>query len=67
VFENYGIEQLVGAIKARVEELGGEIKPPDAMSEAKRVQRQAAYYRDRDSLLRDSRLSNAAPINRQYA
>lgn len=50
--EDYGIEQLVGAIKLRVQEQGGTIAPPDAMSEAKRVQREAAYLEQREELMR---------------
>ena len=41
--QDYGIEQLVGAIKLRVQEQGGKFTPPDAMSEAKRVQREATH------------------------
>ncbi len=53
--EDYPIDQLVGAIKARVQEQGGTIVPLDAMGEAKRVQREAAYLDERDSLMRDQR------------
>ena len=53
--ESYGPEQLVGAIKARVQEQGGVVTPPDAMSEAKRVKREADYLRDREALMRDRR------------
>lgn len=51
----YGLEQLAGAIKARVQEHGGEIKPLDSMHEARRVKRQAEFLSDRDSLMRDRR------------
>jgi hypothetical protein len=51
----YGLEQLAGAIKARVQEQGGAVKPPDPMTEARRVKRQADYLRDRESLMRDRR------------
>ena len=52
-FEEYGFEQLVGAIKLRVQEAGGSLSPPDALSEAKRVQREAEFIKDRDWLMRD--------------
>lgn len=51
----YGLEQLAGAIKARVQEHGGAIKPLDPMHEARRVKRQAEFSRDRESLMRDRR------------
>jgi hypothetical protein len=49
--EDYGIDQLVGAIKLRVQEQGGTIAPLDAMSEAKRVRREAAYLDQREGLM----------------
>ena len=49
----YGIEQLVGAIKARAQEQGGILAPANAISEAKRVQREADYLKDRDRMMRD--------------
>jgi hypothetical protein len=39
----YGVEQLVGAIKLRVQEQGDVIEPPNAMTEARRIGREAAY------------------------
>jgi hypothetical protein len=53
VLGDFTIDQLVGAIKSKVQELGGVIQRPDAMSEAKRVGRQAEYLADRDSMMRD--------------
>jgi hypothetical protein len=53
--EDYGIEQLVGAIKSKVQENGGRIERPDAMAEARRVQVEAAYLKDREHLMRDRR------------
>jgi hypothetical protein len=53
--EAYGIEQLVGAIKARVQEQGGVVASLDPMSEAKRVKREAEYFKDREGLLHDRR------------
>jgi hypothetical protein len=52
---DYTIDHLVGAIKVRVQEQGGTIVPLSAMGEAKRVQREAAYLADRESLMRDRR------------
>ena len=54
-FEEYGIDQLIGVTKARVQEHGGRITPPTAMSEARRVQREAVYLQDRENLKRDQR------------
>jgi hypothetical protein len=55
VFEDYGIEQLAGAIKLRVQELGGVIKKETAIDHARRVALQSEYYSDRTNLLRDHR------------
>ena len=52
-FEQYGVDQLVGAIKLRIQELGGKLLPPDAMTEARRVASEATYLQDREGLLRD--------------
>jgi len=52
-FADYGIDQLVGAIKLRVQEQGGTIKPPDALAKAKAVKSEADYLADRDRLMRD--------------
>jgi hypothetical protein len=49
----YGLEQLAGAVKARVQEQGGVVKELDAMTEAKRVKREADYFNDREALMRD--------------
>src|SRR5215467_2147832 len=53
VLGDFTIEQLVGAIKNKVQELGGVIHRPDAMSEAVRVKREAEYIEDRDAMMRD--------------
>jgi hypothetical protein len=53
--EAYGMEGLVGVIKARVQEHGGKLVPVDAMSEMRRIQREAIYLADRESLMRDRR------------
>ena len=50
---DFTIDQLVGAIKNKVQELGGVIHRPDAMSEAERVKREAEYIEDRDAMMRD--------------
>lgn len=46
-YENFGLEQAVGAIKARVQELGGEIVPVNAETRAKLVQAEAKYLAER--------------------
>jgi hypothetical protein len=53
--EEYGIEQAVGAIKARVQEVGGVIAAPDARSDALRVHQEAQFFADRERLFRDQR------------
>ncbi len=52
-FAQYGVDQLVGAIKLRIQEQGGKLLPPDAMTEAKRVAAEATYLQDRKLLMRD--------------
>jgi hypothetical protein len=52
-FADYGIDQLVGAIKFRVQEQGGTIKPLDALARAKAVKSEADYLADRNRLMRD--------------
>jgi hypothetical protein len=49
--ENYGVDQLVGAIKHRVQEQGGTIVPLDAKSEAKRVQREVEFIAKREAMM----------------
>jgi hypothetical protein len=51
----YGMEGLVGVIKARVQEHGGKLVPADAVTEMARVQREKNYLADRSSMLRDRR------------
>jgi hypothetical protein len=53
VLGDFTIDQLVGAIKNKVQELGGVIHRPDAMSEARRVRREAEYLADREAMMRD--------------
>jgi hypothetical protein len=52
-FERYGIDELVGAIKLRVQEHGGTIEKPDAASRAKRVHREADFLAERARLFGD--------------
>ncbi len=52
-FADYGIDQLVGAIKLRVQEQGGAIRPLDALAKANAVRIEADYLADRDRLMRD--------------
>jgi hypothetical protein len=52
-FEQYGVDQLVGAIKLRIQEQGGKLAPPDAKTEARRVANEATYLQDRERLMRD--------------
>jgi hypothetical protein len=49
--EDYGIDQLVGAIKLRVQEQGGTVVPLDAMSEPKRVRREAEFLAEREAMM----------------
>jgi hypothetical protein len=51
----YGMEGLVGAIKARVQEHGGKLVPVDAITEMARVQRERNYLADREDMMRDRR------------
>jgi hypothetical protein len=53
-FDDYGLTQLVGAIKLRVQEQGGVIKRVDAIGKAETVRREADYLADRDRLMRDT-------------
>jgi hypothetical protein len=51
--ESYGPVQAIGAIKARVQEQGGTIERPNALSRARIVQREAEFAADRERLFRD--------------
>jgi len=53
-FDDYGLTQLVGAIKLRAQEQGEVIKRVDAMKKADAVRREADYLADRDRLMRDA-------------
>ncbi len=52
-WEAYGAEQLIGAVKLRVQEHGGLIRQPDALSRAKHVQREAEHLAERHHRFRD--------------
>jgi hypothetical protein len=54
-FEDYGIEQAIGAIKARVQAAGGVLERPSAQADAQRIQREGQFLADRDRLFRDQR------------
>jgi hypothetical protein len=51
--DTYGMEGLVGVIKARVEEHGGKLKPINAASEMQRVRRESDFIADRERLMGD--------------
>ena len=48
---DYGIEQAIGAIKARAQELGSRFHKEDAVERAKRLERQVAVRAERKRLL----------------
>lgn len=48
---DYGIEQAIGAIKARAQELGSRFHKEDAIERAKRLERQVAARAERKRLL----------------
>jgi len=52
--EQYGIEQLAGAVKSRVQDLGGHIEPPSALAKARIVQRDAALLSDVQRFFHDA-------------
>ena len=54
-FNDFGIEQAIGAIKARVQETGGTLSRPNAAADAARIHREAQCIADRDRLFRDQR------------
>jgi hypothetical protein len=55
ILGDFTVEQLVGAIKNKVQERGGTICRPDAKSEAFRVRQEAQYLTDRQNMLRGAR------------
>jgi hypothetical protein len=54
-YPEYGLEQAIGAIKARVQEQGGSFKPPTASSRAQLVRREQEYLNDKQHLFGDQR------------
>jgi hypothetical protein len=52
--EQYGAEQLAGAIKMRVQELGGQIYAPSALARARQVQSAAELRTEEESNFRDT-------------
>jgi hypothetical protein len=53
VLEDYGIDQLVGAIKARVQEQGGVVAKPNAAARARAVQSEAELLTDKQNFFRN--------------
>ena len=53
--ETYGIDQAAGAIKFRVEQMGGEISKPSALAQAKRVKEDLDLKEDQERRFRDQR------------
>jgi hypothetical protein len=58
--EEYGIEQAVGAIKKRVQELGGVYHKEDVLQHAKRIQRLAEERAAKNKLFKSHEGVNAA-------
>jgi hypothetical protein len=56
VLDDYGIDELIGAIKARVQEHGGTIEKSNAISRAKRLQREAQFLAEKARLFKDRAL-----------
>jgi hypothetical protein len=54
VLGDFTIDEVVGAIKNKVQENGGTIRRVDALTEAARVHDEASYLADRDRLMRDA-------------
>ncbi|PZP84145.1 MAG: hypothetical protein DI582_09515, partial [Azospirillum brasilense] len=52
-YTDYGIKQAVGAVKARVEELGGKLERPSAQAVARSAKIELAYEATRQSKFRD--------------
>ena len=50
---DFTVDQLVGAIMSKVQERGGVIVRPDALSMVRRVRQEADYIAARDALMRD--------------
>jgi hypothetical protein len=50
-FEDYGMEQAAGAVKARIQEIGGSLRHLDVLAQAQIVQRRTAFFAERERLL----------------
>lgn len=57
---DYGIEQAIGAIKARAQELGGQLHKEDAVQRARRLERQMGARAERKKMLGSTEGVNAA-------
>jgi hypothetical protein len=49
-YADFGIEQAIGAIKARVQEAGGTIAPPTALKRAELSRQETEYFKERKLL-----------------
>jgi hypothetical protein len=49
--EDFGIEQAVGAIKARLQELGGHLTKPDVVRQAQLLDQKAAFVAEKQRLM----------------
>lgn len=59
-FEEFGLEQAIGAIKARVREIGGTLRQFDVVQQARLVERRAAFFAERERLFNSLEGVNAA-------
>ena len=53
-FEDYGMEQAVGAVKLRTQELGGVLEKPSPVAIAKKLRGDADLRADQENLFRDT-------------
>ena len=53
-FEDYGMEQAVGAVKLRTQELGGVLEKPSPVAIAKKLKEDAELRADQEKLFRDT-------------
>jgi hypothetical protein len=58
-FSLYGFDQLIGAIKVRLEKLGGKLRKEDALTRAKRAEADIAARTQRDLILAQQGASSA--------
>ena len=54
-YEDYGLDEATGAIKARVQEHGGTITKEDALTHARRIQSEAEYLAEKSRHFSDMR------------